>query len=384
MNFHERFGIRSCPLDGRGRLSPDAPGFWSYLGLDPPPSPVHLAEIFHELVGREGEIGAVVGKGAEGIRIPSVFRNDLYFDLHVLPDEGNGALVALQDATRSLRAQQELLQQRNEIDLLKRDLELQNADLSTANRRLDILGRSLAERNEELASLMATIREQNHDLESKVRLRTRDLRDSRLSLIAKLARVAEFRDRDTGGHIYRIGRSCVLVGKRLGLAEEEREDLFHASLLHDVGKIGIPDSILLKPGPLALAEREIMKSHALIGEEILAGDDFALFRKAREVARHHHERWDGSGYPDALRGEGIPLMARICAIADVFDALMSKRPYKKAWSLELARAEIEKGAGSAFDPAVAGAFFSALDDIVRLRQDAALGEDGLETLPELD
>jgi putative two-component system response regulator len=214
-----------------------------------------------------------------------------------------------------------------------------------------------------------------------VRLKTKDLRQSRLSIIGKLARVAEFRDKETGGHIYRIGRSSVLVGRSYGLSSEACENIFHASLLHDVGKVGIPDSILLKPGPLTAEERAIMQTHAIIGSDILGGEEGKLLKSAMEVARFHHERWDGRGYPEARSGESIPIVARICSIVDVFDALLSKRPYKDAWSAEEALAFIRKESGSAFDPLVVKAFLDVSADIVKLRL-GSLETEGLEYLPE--
>lgn len=362
MNLVERYAIHSAPVDRNGRLVPEQSGFWRYLGLEPPSSPLPLTEVFDELVGREVEILDIVRSGSGEIEVPGIARGDRYFDLAIIPgdedEEKLPALAVLRDSTQAMLAQQFLLQQRNEIELLKRGLE---------------------ERQARLDELMETIRTQNHDLESKIRLRTRDLRQSRLSVITKLARVAEFRDKETGGHIYRIGRSCVLVSRMLGLAESDCEAIFHASLLHDVGKVGIPDAILLKPGRLTPEEREVMQTHTLLGAELLGGDDFLLFRQARDIARFHHEKWDGTGYPEARKGPDIPLMARICSVVDVFDALMSTRPYKEAWSGEKAAELIRRESGSSFDPDVVVAFFAVIDDIVTLRQDSC--EDA-ECLPE--
>ena len=143
----------------------------------------------------------------------------------------------------------------------------------------------------------------------------------------------EWRDAETGVHIERMGRLCERLAREVGLSVVEAELLRHASALHDVGKVGIPDVILLKPGKLDPAEWAQMQTHTTIGASILSGSKSALVQMAEQIARSHHERWDGSGYPDGLQGEEIPLAARICAVCDVFDALLSPRPYKDAWPL---------------------------------------------------
>jgi HD-GYP domain-containing protein (c-di-GMP phosphodiesterase class II) len=380
----KRFKILYEHLDAEGLLHPTEPEFWAYLRLPFPDKPVPAAEVFFEVVGREKDILAIAKDGAGEFRLPAVGRDAapedgrFYFDLCVfsVADGRFPALVVLEDQTPAMETQRKVTQRNNEITLLKQDLEKQNRELQAANEKLDLMGRTLAEKNSDLNRLLEIIRTQNHDLESKVRLRTRELQDSRLAVITKLARAAEYRDVDTGDHIYRIGRSCVLLGKRAGLSAEDREMLFHASLLHDVGKIGIPDAILLKPGSLTREERAVMENHTVMGARLLDQDDFILFRLARQIALHHHEKWNGRGYPEGLRGENIPIMSRICAIADVFDALMSRRPYKEAWSLDRSAETIKKGSGTAFDPSLVEAFFDVLDDIVRLR----LEPDGVEML----
>jgi putative two-component system response regulator len=171
-----------------------------------------------------------------------------------------------------------------------------------------------------------------------------------------LALAAESRDEETGEHIDRISERCYEMAKALGMSENEAELLRHASVLHDVGKIGIPDRILLKPGKLDPDEWEIMKTHAEVGASILAGSSSPFLQAAEEIARTHHERWDGSGYPSGLAGEEIPLSGRICAICDVYDALLSERPYKRAWPPAEALAEIRKQSGSHFDPGLVEVF----------------------------
>ncbi len=194
------------------------------------------------------------------------------------------------------------------------------------------------------------VRNQNKILEEKVKERTKELTDTRLDIIRRLAMAAECRDEDTGSHIIRMSKLCVKLGRATGLNEEDCDLLLNASPLHDVGKIGIPDSILFKPGKLDAEEWEIMKSHTVLAAGLLSGSNSELMKMAEIVALTHHEKWDGSGYPKGLKGEDIPLVGRIVAICDVFDALLSKRPYKKAWTIDDALAEIEYSSGKHFDP----------------------------------
>lgn len=372
----DRFGIRYAYLDDDAMILAGGPGeedFWGRLGLEVPGSPQTLAEIFPEFVGLEEDLDALIRSGQGELRIPSVRRGEGYFNIAVFPcpdgaetrPSGSRAVVTTMDISPEMRVAQELVQSRNEITLLSRQLERRNEELRDANRKGD--------------RLMDLVRQQNHDLDTKVKIRTKELHESRLSVITTLAKVAEFRDTDTGGHIYRIGRSCVLVGRVHGLDAAECERLFYSSLLHDVGKIGIPDSILLKRGPLTPEEWTVMRKHTTIGGEILDRKDHVLFESARDVALCHHERWDGSGYPKGLAGEDIPLMARICAVADVFDALTSRRPYKEPWTRERALDFLREGAGAHFDPAVVESFLSVLADVVGLPRES---EDLELLLPE--
>jgi response regulator RpfG family c-di-GMP phosphodiesterase len=193
-------------------------------------------------------------------------------------------------------------------------------------------------------------------LEIEVRARTAELRDTQLEIVRRLAQAADSRDEQTGEHIDRIGRLCESLALAVGLDEAEAETLRHASAMHDVGKIGIPDRVLLKPGKLDPDEWELMKTHTTLGAAILGGSRYPLLQLAETIALTHHERWDGSGYPEGLAGEEIPLEGRICAVCDVYDALTSERPYKSAWSREDALAEIARVAGSHFDPRLASAF----------------------------
>jgi CHASE2 domain-containing sensor protein len=196
----------------------------------------------------------------------------------------------------------------------------------------------------------------NAVLEQAVRERTAELHDTQLEVVHRLARAAEWRDEDTGAHVERIGILCERLALAAGFSATDAETLRHAAVLHDVGKIGVPDRVLLKPGKLNDEEWAIMKTHAEIGASMLAGSPSPLVQLGEEIARTHHERWDGSGYPAGLRGEEISLPGRICAICDVFDALCSRRPYKHAWTLDEALAEIKRQRGRHFDPALVDLF----------------------------
>jgi putative nucleotidyltransferase with HDIG domain len=196
----------------------------------------------------------------------------------------------------------------------------------------------------------------NEILEQRVRERTEELRETQLEVVRRLAQAAESRDGDTGQHIERVSRLCERIARVAGLSPVDAELLRHASALHDIGKIGIPDRVLLKSGPLDDEEWEVMQSHAAVGASMLADSRTDLLQLAEIVARTHHERWDGTGYPAGLAGEDIPLAGRISAIADVFDALTSCRPYKAAWSVTDALAEIRRQSGRQFDPALVEAF----------------------------
>lgn len=171
-----------------------------------------------------------------------------------------------------------------------------------------------------------------------------------LEAAQRLALACEFRDDDTNQHAQRVGRTAALIAERIGLPPEQVELIRHAAPLHDLGKIGIADAILLKPGRLCPEEQAIMQTHTLIGSQILAGSRSRLLQMGEEIARTHHERWDGRGYPMELAGEEIPLCGRITAVADVFDALNFSRPYKRAWPVDAALAEMNLVAGRQLDP----------------------------------
>lgn len=202
--------------------------------------------------------------------------------------------------------------------------------------------------------------DQAQHLEKLVQERTQELNDTRVQIIRRLGRAAEFKDNETGMHVIRMSWFSRFLAEQIGKEEDWCELLYNAAPMHDIGKIGIPDRVLLKPGKLDAEEWNVMKKHAEYGAEIIGEHPSPLLQLAKEVAITHHEKWDGSGYPNGLKGEEIPLAARIVAIADVFDALTSERPYKKAWSEEDAIGLLKNEAGSHFDPQLVPAFIECL------------------------
>ncbi|MGZ6641153.1 MAG: CHASE2 domain-containing protein [Solirubrobacteraceae bacterium] len=201
------------------------------------------------------------------------------------------------------------------------------------------------------------------ELQAEVDARTAELRATQLELIRRLARAAELRDTDTGGHLERMSLLCWRLALAAGMDRAAAEELRHASLLHDIGKIGIPDRVLRKPGRLTDEEYALMRTHTEVGSAVLAGSPSSLVRTAETIARTHHERWDGTGYPAGLAGAAIPLAGRIAAICDVFDALVSERPYKRAWSEAEAIGELRAQGGRQFDPALVEAFVAMLPSV---------------------
>jgi putative two-component system response regulator len=209
---------------------------------------------------------------------------------------------------------------------------------------------------------------QNLALEDRVRERTRELDETRIEVVRRLGRAGEYRDNETGMHVIRMSQFCHRLALAVGIPREQAEILQLAAPMHDIGKIGIPDRVLLKPGKLDDEEWAVMQTHAQIGADILGDHDSGLLRVARAVALTHHERWDGKGYPNGLAGEAIPIEGRIASIADVYDALLSVRPYKAAWPQEKAVALIVEQSGKAFDPQLVELFTGLLPEYDRIRQ----------------
>jgi len=215
-------------------------------------------------------------------------------------------------------------------------------------------------------NMLALNRSHKH-LAQEVRLATAQILAQERETIFCLAKAAEYRDPETGAHILRMAHYSAHIARHMGLAPEQQDLLLQAAPMHDIGKVGTPDLILLKPGKLSVEEFAVMKQHATIGYEILNANSSPLLKVAAEIAHTHHEKYDGSGYPRGIRGDEIALFGRIVAVADVFDALTSERPYKKAWSVELASQWLRDNAGTHFDPACVTAFFADFEAILAIK-----------------
>lgn len=237
-------------------------------------------------------------------------------------------------------------------------LDLKSAHDRLHDRKTD-LERSVARQTRALRSAL------EETTESKRRIRA-----AHLDTIRRLTIAAEFKDTDTGVHIERIGVYSALLAQALHMSPGEVELLRHAAPMHDVGKLGIPDNVLLKPGSLDEDEWVVMRSHTTIGAELLAGSDSDVMKLGETIARSHHERWDGTGYPDGLAREDIPLEARICAVVDFFDALTMDRPYRKAFPVPDVLEMMKEGEGTHFDPRILEAFFDAQEEILEVRDTA--------------
>ncbi|MDH5485244.1 MAG: HD domain-containing protein, partial [Gammaproteobacteria bacterium] len=220
----------------------------------------------------------------------------------------------------------------------------------------------------EMHLLRSRLENKNRMLEDIVAERTRALKESQTQIIQHLGMAAEYKDMETAAHTVRVGWYSRIIGERWGMDAEALELLFLTAPMHDIGKIGIPDNVLLKPDKFEPEEWEIMKSHTTIGEKILQGNSNPLVETAKTIALTHHEKWDGTGYPSGLSGNDIPIEGRIVMIADVFDALTITRPYKKAWTTDEAVAHIVEGSGSSFDPDLVVIFQEALADLLEIKE----------------
>ena len=202
-----------------------------------------------------------------------------------------------------------------------------------------------------------------------------ELHGAYLDTIRRLVLAAEYKDEDTGDHIVRMSRYSALIAEKLGLPGEEVQNILYAAPMHDVGKIGIPDSILMKPAKLTDEEFEIMHTHATIGAKILADSKAEILQVAERIAISHHEKWNGKGYPQGLSGDKIPVEGRIVGLADVFDALTSRRPYKDPYPIEVAVDIIKKQRGQQFDPDVVDVFLENLDEFLKIKAEVGSAED---------
>jgi HD-GYP domain-containing protein (c-di-GMP phosphodiesterase class II) len=322
-----------------------------------------------EVVFNEGDTGNslhIVRRGHLKVVRPT-YDDRLVLD-RIEPGQAFGELAVLNSAPRL--ASVIALEDCETIEVKKDDfVRVLDEHPGAVRRMLGTLARSLTLAKEDVAR-------HNRHLESTVRERTADLRESQLEVVRRLSQAAESRDHDTGIHITRMSRMCSRLALAAGASPDLAEMLLNAAPMHDVGKIGIPDHILLKPGKLDADEWEVMKSHAMIGSELLAGSRSPVMQMGELIALTHHERWDGTGYPRGLKGEEIPFGARITAVCDVFDALISQRPYKEPWPLEDALEEIKKDSGGHFDPEIVDVFVSIFSELVSI-VDAANREAGV-------
>lgn len=213
------------------------------------------------------------------------------------------------------------------------------------------------------------IKQRKEELSEKIEHRTKELSQTSIEALARLIRAAEFRDNETGGHIKRIGLLAKTLAEKLNLNESIDQALRYAAPMHDIGKIGVPDEILFKPASLNDQEWETMKRHTTFGAEILGNSERPYLKISHNIARHHHENWNGNGYPDGLEKREIPIEARITAVCDVFDAVLSERPYKEPWSTERALELLREERGKKFDPDIVECFLEHADRMIEIREE---------------
>ena len=305
-----------------------------------------------EGVGYEGVVATT--NSSEAIALCTGPQADLLLlDLHMPAPDGYQVMEQLRDLGQTfpvivLTADDTSDAKLQALGLGARDFLIKPFDRSEVLLRI--------ENHLQIQLLQRELRRNNEELEAEVQRRTSALDESRRETLERLALLSEYRDDDTGEHVQRVGRCCAQLAATIGMPAEDVHLIRQAATLHDIGKVGVPDSILLKPGRLTDEEFDAMKMHVALSEQILTGSQSRLLQYAELIARTHHERWDGTGYPRGLAGEEIPLAGRITALADVFDALTHDRPYKEAWSVERAVAEIRAQSGRHFDPDVVDAF----------------------------
>ena len=336
------------------------------LVIDDEPANVRVLEIILKAAGYHDVTGAI--DPIEGLALYTAHRHDLVLlDLNMPGMDGFELLERIKHLDPDDYPPVVVLTALDDVDTKLRALEGGARDfVSKPFNRVELLSRV---RNLlEMRLLQRAVARQNDVLRDLVEERTRELHDTRLEIIRRLGRAAEYRDNETGYHIIRMSKISQRLARKAGFDDRDAELMLHASPMHDIGKIGIPDKILLKPGRLDPLEWGIMQRHTIIGAEILAGHPSELLDMARIIALYHHEKWDGSGYPHGIGGEEIPLVARIVAIADVFDALTSERPYKVAWSIDDTLQEIRRLSGVHFDPVLIDAFHEILPEVIAIKE----------------
>jgi len=281
--------------------------------------------------------------------------------------DGLALLQTLRNTERTKDIPIVILTGTNDKELKRRALQMGATDLlNKPVDREDLLAR--LQNCLRLKAYLDEINANNAILGQRVKERTKELEETRLQVIRRLGRAAEYKDNETGMHVIRMSLYSALLASRAGVGKEECDLLLNAAPMHDIGKIGIPDRILLKPEKLDPEEWKIMNTHVTIGADILSGDDSDLLKLARTIALEHHEKWDGSGFPFGLQGTEISLAGRIVSLCDVFDALTSERPYKRAWTIEEAMNFIEGQRGTHFDPALVEHFKEMIPEILDIRE----------------
>lgn len=360
-------------LDGLGKT-------YRELGDYPKATVFHQTalEIASKSGDQEGKINALMGLGSAALGLGDLGVATLDFGAALELGAELGHAKATYEAHRQLadafERQGQLEQTITHLKAYHR-LEREVLNQETARQTQNLALQLELERTRRDAELYRVRNEAaqsaNEMLEQKVKERTQELEEARVEVVMRLALAAEYRDDSTGKHTFRVGHLSALIARELGWEDDQIELIKLAARLHDVGKIGISDLIMLKPGKLNPEEFERIKMHTVIGAQMLSGGRTPLLLMAEEIARSHHERWDASGYPFNIGGEAIPLCGRIVAVADVFDALTSERPYKSAWITEDAYAEIIRQAGAQFDPRVVQAFQNVLENASWADFDAA-------------
>jgi putative two-component system response regulator len=286
----------------------------------------------------------------------------LILDLHMPVKDGYGVLESLR-ANGGMDTYLPILVFTADVtpEARRRALSLGASDFLT--KPGDALEISLRVRNFlQMRHLYRQMETQNQILEQKVEERTKSLQEAQLEIVERLALVGDYRDDDTGDHCRRVAEMSYALAIRVGVKPREAELIQLAAPLHDIGKVGIPDAVIRKPARLTAEEFKEIQTHTTIGASILEGSRSDVLRMAYTIAISHHERWDGSGYPNGLKGEEIPLPGRIVSVADVYDALSNPRPYKERWTKERTMTEIVNGAGSQFDPQVVKALQSLIEE----------------------
>jgi putative two-component system response regulator len=258
----------------------------------------------------------------------------------------------------------------NELDIIQSQSKTYARELSTIYQQTKIKRKQLSETNHQLVKYASDLR----TTISSLKQTNHELKDAYQDTIFRLVLASEYKDKDTGNHINRISRYSTLLAAKLGLLNNEIENIRYGAPMHDVGKIGIPDSIMLKNGMLTEHEFTIIKSHTTIGAVILANSKSPVLQTAKTIALSHHEHWNGNGYPNGLCGDKIPLAARIVSLADTFDALTSKRPYKTPYPLEIACKIILRERNNQFDPVITDIFLQHIDEFVKIKNEIDIEE----------